>query len=123
MSAFPPAPAIHFGLRLNPVSQLESASNLVQSEEWPDWRCLGKARGKFSPMTDAEKTETTRGLDTTGVLLLSALGVLAALVGATLIYFGRISPRGNLGFGCLCASPFWRLDHTFWLDPVEPTLR
>jgi len=34
-------------------------------------------------MTDAEKTETTRGLDTTAVLLLSAL------VGATLIYFGR----------------------------------
>jgi hypothetical protein len=58
----------------------------VQSEDWPDCRCLGKARGKFSPITDAEKTETTRGLDTTAVLLLSALGVLAALVGAMLIY-------------------------------------
>ena len=43
-------------------------------------------------MTDAEKTETTRGLDTTAVLLLSALGVLAALVGATLIYFGYFTP-------------------------------
>jgi len=43
-------------------------------------------------MTDAEKTETTRGLDTTAVLLLSALGVLAALVGATLIYFGYFAP-------------------------------
>jgi hypothetical protein len=58
----------------------------VQSEDWTDCRCLGKAGGKFSPITDAEKTETTRGLDTTAVLLLSALGVLAALVGATLIY-------------------------------------
>jgi hypothetical protein len=43
-------------------------------------------------MSDAEKTETTRGLDTTAVLLLSALGVLAALVGATLIYFGYFTP-------------------------------
>jgi hypothetical protein len=77
-----PLRRIHFGLRLNPVSQLESASNLVQCEEWPDCRCLGKARGKFSPMSDAEKTEATRGIDTTAVLLLSAL------VGAALIYFG-----------------------------------
>jgi hypothetical protein len=53
-----------------------------------------------------EKTETTRGLDTTAVLLLSALGVLAALVGATLIYFGYFAPWE---FGCLCASPFWRV--------------
>jgi hypothetical protein len=95
---------IHFGLRLNPVSQLESASNLVQSEEWPDCRCLGKARGKFSPMSDAEKTETTRELDTTAVLLLSALGVLAALVGATLIYL--FHPVGTWGLAVCVLRPF-----------------
>jgi hypothetical protein len=57
-----------------------------------------------------EKTETTRGLDTTAVLLLSALGVLAALVGATLIYFGYFAPWE---FGCLCASPLWRVGPYF----------
>jgi hypothetical protein len=55
-------------------------------------------------MSDAEKTETTRGLDTTAVLLLSALGVLAALVGAPLIYL--FHPVGTWGLAVCVLRPF-----------------
>lgn len=61
-------------------------------------------------MTDAEKTETTRGLDTTAVLLLSALGVLAALVGATLIYLFHPVGIGVWLFVCfafLAVGPYF----------------
>jgi hypothetical protein len=79
-------------------------SNLVQSEEWPDCRCLGKARAKFSPISDAEKTEATRGIDTTAVLLLSAL------VGTAPIYFGYFTPFGVWPFVCfafLAVGPYF----------------
>ncbi len=50
-------------------------------------------------MTDAEKTETTRGLDTTAVSLLSALGVLAALVNRSYARSSLLCVPRSLGWG------------------------
>jgi hypothetical protein len=51
-----------------------------------------QGKRKLFSMKDEERTQTTRGLDTTALLLLSALGVLAVGVGAGLIYFGYFAP-------------------------------
>ena len=55
-------------------------------------------------MSDGEKTEATRGVDTAAGLLLSAL------VGAALIYFGYFAPWefGVWLFVCFALAAHWR---------------